>query len=138
MMERIKQLMDGLTEKERKVLHELQVEKNPIEVYDEKTGRSKVVIVPESKLIITEVTENEYRKINDILKVEEALTRVQEKKTRLLTLKHSIEVTNKAEKEQELKIEKLKAEIAKLNGDKGNENDAPQFIDDIGCAANED
>ena len=95
MMERIRRLMDGLTEKERKVLHELQTQKNPVEVYDEKTASSKVVMVPETKLVITEITETEYRAIDDILKLEEALTRVQDKKTRQLALKHSIESANK-------------------------------------------
>jgi len=95
MMERIRRLMDGLTEKERKVLHELQTQKNPVEVYDEKTASSKVVMVPETKLVVTEITEIECRTIDDILKVEEALTRVQDKKTRQLALKHSIESANK-------------------------------------------
>ncbi|VBB05580.1 phage terminase small subunit [Lucifera butyrica] len=95
MMERIRKRMDGLTEKQRKVLHELRVEKNPIEVYDEKTGQTKVVVIPEPKLVVTEITETECRAIDDILKLEEALTRVQEKKTRLIALKHSIETANK-------------------------------------------
>jgi hypothetical protein len=51
-------------------------------------------VVPESKLVVTEITETEYRTIDDILKIEEALTRVQEKKTRLMALKHTIESTN--------------------------------------------
>lgn len=117
MMERIKRLMEGLSEKERKVLQELHVEKNPIEVYDEKTGNTKVIHVPEPRMVITEITETETRRIDDIIKIEEALTRIQEKKTRLLTLKHTIEAANRASEEQLLKIEKLKAEISKLKGD---------------------
>ncbi len=95
MMERIRKLMDGLTEKERKVLSELQTQKTPVTLYDEKTGTSQVVMVPETKLVITEITETECRAIDDILKIEEALTRVQDKKTRQLALKHSIETVNK-------------------------------------------
>lgn len=53
----------------------------------------KVIMVPESKLVITEITEIEYRTIDDILKVEESLTQVQDKKSRATVLKHSIEVT---------------------------------------------
>jgi uncharacterized protein YjcR len=96
MMERIRRLMDGLSEKERKVLHELLTQKNPQEIYDEKTAQLKVVMVPESKLVVTEITETEIRIIDDILKIEEALTRVQEKKTRLMALKHTIESNDKS------------------------------------------
>ncbi|CQR73317.1 Phage terminase small subunit [Sporomusa ovata DSM 2662] len=107
MMERIQRLMDGLTEKERKILQELQIQKNPVEVYDEKTGTSKVVIIPEAKMVITEITEVECRKIDDILKVEQALTQVQEKKARLIMVKHKIvydnEVLNLRERELKLK-----------------------------------
>lgn len=91
MMERIKRLMDGLTEKERKVLYELQTHKKMVEVFDEQAGHVKIVPMPETKLVITEVTEIEARAIDDIVKLEEALTRVQEKKAKLLTLKHTIE-----------------------------------------------
>lgn len=126
MMERIKLLMDGLTEKGRKVLHELHVEKNPIEVHDEKTGRIKVVVVPEAKLVITEVTEIEYRIIDDILKVEEGLTRVQEKKTRAIALKHTIETS------RNIDMEKLKLSKARLLFDIENakgENKGNQHVD---------
>jgi len=39
-----------------------------------------------------------------------------------------------ATEEQQLRINKLKAEIAKLTGDTINAEDVPQFIDDIGAA----
>jgi uncharacterized protein YjcR len=95
MMERIRRIMDGLTEKERRVLQELQIQKHPMEVYDEKAGQIKVIAVPVPKMIVTEIRETEYRAIDDILKLEEALTRVQEKKTRQLALKHTIEMADK-------------------------------------------
>ena len=72
MMERIRDRMNGLSEKERKVLHELQTSKKPIEIYDEKTASSKVLILPETKLVVSEITEIERRQIDDILKLEEA------------------------------------------------------------------
>lgn len=124
MMERIRELMDGLTEKERKVLRELQTQKMPVTIYDEKTASSKVVMVPESKLVITEITETECRAIDDILKVEEALTRVQDKKTRAIALKHSIEIAESIELEK-LKISKarLLLDIEKAKGEnKGNQH----------------
>lgn len=131
MMERIRRLMGGLTEKERKVLRELQVHKNPIEVYDEKTASSKIVLVPETSLVVSEITETEYRCIDDILKIEEALTRVQEKKAKLLTLKHSIELANKDDEERMLNVEKLKAEINKLKGGTGDGTGGVKIVDDI-------
>ncbi len=130
MMARIQNLMNGLSEKERKVLHELVTTKIPVPIHDEKTATTKTVYVSKSDLTITEVTETEYRKIDDIIKLEEALTRVQDKKTRQLALKHSIESDKKNDAERLLKIEKLKAEIAKLKDDDDGEDDSgTNFID---------
>jgi len=63
------------------------------------------VIVPETKLVVTEVAEIEYRKFDDILKVEEALTRVQEKKARVLMNKHKIAYDNAVLKLRERELE---------------------------------
>ncbi len=118
MMERIRRLMDGLNEKERKVLHELQTQKNPVTFYDEKSGSSKVLMVPETKLVVTEITETECRLIDDILKLEEALTRVQDKKTKAIALKHSIEVTGSIELEKlQLSKARLLLDIEKAKGE---------------------
>lgn len=73
--------MDGLTEKERKVLQELVKEKIAIPVTHEVTGETKIITVNQPKMMVTEITETEYRAIDDILKLEEALTRIQDKKT---------------------------------------------------------
>lgn len=96
MMERIKKVTDGLTEKEKKVLQELVKEKVAVPITHEATGETKIVKIDQTKMIVTEITETEYRKIDDILKLEEALTRVQDKKTRQLALKHTIESADKA------------------------------------------
>lgn len=124
MMERIRRLMDGLSEKERKVLQELQIQKKPMEVYSEKDGTSKVLMIPEANMVVTEITETEYRTIDDILKVEEALTRVQDKKTRAIALKHSIEVSRSIELEKlNLNKARLLLDIEKAKGEsKGNEH----------------
>jgi len=108
MMERIKKIASGLTEKQRKVLQELVKEKVAVPVTHEVTGETKIVTVDQAKMVVTEITETEYRVIDDILKLEEALTRVQEKKTRLLALKHSIEVS------ESIEVEKLKISKARL------------------------
>ena len=124
MMERIHSLMAGLSEKERKVLQELQIQKKPMEVYSEKDGTSKVLMIPEANMVVTEITETEYRTIDDILKVEEALTRVQDKKTRAIALKHSIEVTRSIELEKlNLSKARLLFDIEKAKGEsKGNQH----------------
>ena len=126
MMERIRRLMEGLTEKERKVLQELHTSKKMVEVFDEQAGIYKIVPIPETKMVVTEITETECRAIDDILKIEEALTRVQDKKTRAIALKHSIEVTESIELEK-LKISKarLLLEIEKAKG----ENKENQHVD---------
>jgi uncharacterized protein YjcR len=133
MMERIKKRMDGLSEKGRRVLKELQVSKNPVQLYDDRTGETKTIIIPEAKLVETEITETEYRSIDDILSIEESLTRVQEKKAKALVLKHDIEIENidLTTKKQLLEIERMQAEIAKLKGIKGSETNKVQIIDDI-------
>jgi uncharacterized protein YjcR len=81
-------------------------------------------MIPETKMVVTEITETEYRTIDDILKVEEALTRVQDKKTRAIALKHSIEVSRSIEIEK-LNVSKARLlfDIEKAKGEsKGNEH----------------
>lgn len=97
MMERIKKLMDGLTEKERRILSELREEKQAVDVYDEKTAETKTVMVPVPKMVVTNISETQSRAIDDILRVEEGLTRVQQQKARYIALKHTIETDAKAE-----------------------------------------
>ncbi|WLR50043.1 phage terminase small subunit [Bacillus tianshenii] len=91
MLKRIQDLMNGLTEKQKRVLQERKAVKEPVEVVDEKTGDKKVVPRVKEQLVITEVEETEYRVIDDILRIEEALTRVQDKKLKAIKLKHEME-----------------------------------------------
>nr|WP_092074957.1 phage terminase small subunit-related protein [Dendrosporobacter quercicolus]NSL49584.1 terminase [Dendrosporobacter quercicolus DSM 1736]SDN23705.1 Uncharacterized protein YjcR [Dendrosporobacter quercicolus] len=91
MMERIKKLMDGLTEKERRILSELREEKQEVELYDEKTASTKTVLVPVPKMVVTNIAETQSRAIDDILRIEDGLTRVQQQKARYIALKHTIE-----------------------------------------------
>ena len=91
MMERIRKLMDGLTEKQRRIVQERQVTKESVTINDDQTGETRTVMVPVPSLVVKSIEETECRKIEDILRLEDALTRVQEKKIRLLALKHSLE-----------------------------------------------
>jgi uncharacterized protein YjcR len=91
MMERIAKLMAGLTEKELRVLSELRDEKELVKIYDPKTDAPKHIWIKMPKMMITEISETTVRLIDDILKVEDALTRVQQQKARFIALKHDIE-----------------------------------------------
>ncbi|MBG9943914.1 phage terminase small subunit [Brevibacillus formosus] len=87
MMLRIRKLTEGLTEKQRRVLQERLTIKDPVQIHDEKSGVTKTFIRSRDELITTEIEETEYRPIEDILSLEEALTRVQDKKLKAIQLK---------------------------------------------------
>lgn len=88
MMLRIRNLHGGLTEKQRRILQERRKIPKAIAVKDAATGESKTVVRQEYDLVTTEVEETEMRPINDILSIEEALTRIQDKMLKALDLKH--------------------------------------------------
>ncbi|MGG3873249.1 phage terminase small subunit-related protein [Brevibacillus laterosporus] len=87
MMLRIRNLKEGLTEKQRRVLQQRVTTKEPVQIHDEKSGVSKTVVLSRNELVTTEIEETEYRAIEDILSLEEALTRVQDKKLKAIQLK---------------------------------------------------
>ena len=114
---RIQQLIDGLTEKEIKILSQRQNKGEIIQVYRDDGGpyyqhRDKY------EMIVAEMTETEFRKIDDIIKQEQILLSVQERKAKQLQLKHKLEVDRKRLalliEEQKLRIEKLKIDKASL------------------------
>lgn len=96
MLGRIQNILDGLSEKERKVLQELQTVKKPVEIRDPFTDEKRLEVLPLTEMVVTSIEEKQLRKIDDILRIEEALTRVQDKKTRLLGLKHTMQAAEKA------------------------------------------
>lgn len=87
MLLRIRDLNAGLTDKQRRILQKRATIKDPIQVHDEKTGVTKTVVLTREELVTAEIEETEYRAIEDILAVEEALTRVQDKKLKAIQLK---------------------------------------------------
>jgi uncharacterized protein YjcR len=119
MMKRIQDLKNGLTEKERRVLQERKTKKEPIQVYDEIKGEIKVVVVSRDELVVTEVEETQFRAIDDIIRLEEALTRVQDKLIKAIDLKHRLIQKGLDSEEHRLRIEKLKADIEKVRGEEG-------------------
>ncbi|RWZ59881.1 terminase [Halobacillus fulvus] len=111
MLIRIEEAKRNLGQKEKRILQELQLVKDPIEVHDEKTGKMKIVTRNKKELVTTEVEETEYRKIDDIIKIEEALTRIQSQKVKALKLKH--EVIDQFEHKKALDEEKIAMQKAK-------------------------
>ncbi|GGH17239.1 phage terminase small subunit-related protein [Paenibacillus segetis] len=109
MLQRIGMLMNGLTEKQRRVLSELRGIKDVMTVHDEKTGVTKTIPVTRTEMVESQIEETEYRTIDDIIKLEEALTRVQNQKIKTIKLKYEI-----AGPEQQARIDKLRGEAKKL------------------------
>ena len=123
MMKRIQDLKNGLTEKQRRVLQERKTTKEPIQVYDEKSGETKVITRSRDELVITEIEETEFRVIEDILRIEDALTRVQDKMIKAIELKHRLLQKGLGSEEYRLQIEKLKAEIGSIQKPEGEETE---------------
>ncbi|RJG26695.1 phage terminase small subunit [Paenibacillus thiaminolyticus] len=116
MLKRIGRLMDGLTEKQRRVLSELKATKDVLTVHDEKTGVTRTVPITRTEMVESEIEETEYRAIDDIIKLEEALTRVQDKKLK------AIELMNKLiaiDEEKQVRTAILQIELQKLQGAEG-------------------
>ena len=115
---RIQQLIDGLTEKEIKILSQRQNKGEIIQVYRD-DGDPYYQHRDKYEMIVAEMTETEFRKIDDIMKQEQILLSVQEKKAKQLQLKHKLEIDRKrlalVIEEQKLRIEKLKIEVDKQN-----------------------
>lgn len=89
MMRRIQDLIDGLSEKQRRIFQERQITKEQVQYNNDVTGETKSIVIAVPSLVVKSIDETEFRKIDDILKLEDALTRVQDKKIRLLALKHN-------------------------------------------------
>lgn len=118
MMKRVRDLEDGLTEKERRVLQELKNSKD-IHVI-EKDGVQVHVPVPTSALVVTQIEETEYRKIDDILKIEEALTRVTHQLVKAIKQKHDMD---KAYDKHPLELDLLEANIDRIRAETDNLED---------------
>lgn len=121
MMKRIKNVENGLSEKQRRVLKQLRKVKEAASTYDEETGETKTVPIVKERLVTVEVDETDFRAIDDILSIEDALTRITKQLVQALKQKHDIE---KSYSEQEsrlellqLKSEKIKADIAKVRSE---------------------
>ncbi|MEK4195997.1 phage terminase small subunit-related protein [Paenibacillus sp. FSL L8-0323] len=132
MMHRIKSLMDGLSETERSVLYEMKAIKEVAEIHDEKTGITKKIPHNRNEMMESKIEEKGFRKIDDIVKLEEALTRIQDKKIRAIELKNRL-----TDDEKRIRIETMEYELQMLRGGGGKEDfEDDGFIDALkGMAA---
>lgn len=117
MMQRIKSLMDGLTETERNVFYELKAIKEVAEIHDEKTGITKKIPHSRNEMMESKIEEKGFRKLDDIVKLEEALTRIQDKKIRAIELKNRL-----TDDEKRIRIETMEYELQMLRGGGGKED----------------
>lgn len=116
MLQRIKRLTDGLSESQKRVLQQLKSIKDVIEVHDEKSGTMKKVPTVRNEMVEAEIEETTYRVIDDILKLEEALTRVQDKKLKAIELMNRL-IT--VDEEKQVRTAILQIELQNLQGGAG-------------------
>lgn len=114
MMKRIKKVEEGLSQKQRRVLHQLRKVKEAASTVDDLTGETKTVPIVKERLVTIEVDETEFRQIDDILNIEEALTRITNQLVRAIKQKHDIE---KSVLEQQVKLEQMQLNIEKTKTD---------------------
>ncbi|TKI72632.1 terminase [Lysinibacillus mangiferihumi] len=131
MMKRIKAIEQGLTEKQRRELQQLR------KVKEAATGADgQTVTIAKERMVTVEVEETIFRKMDDILNLEEALTRVTSQLVRAIKQKHDIEKSNSEQqwklKQMKLHVKKTKVEIENLKG-----GDKNQSAEDWVAALNE-
>ena len=124
MMKRIQQAEAGLNDEEIERLQQLRKIKTPIE----KDGR-KLEIKREVMQDI-QISRKTYRKIDDILSIEDSLTRISNQLSRAIKQLSELSVQGKRAALMTAQAEKLNAEIRELNGDE-DESESTVIIDDI-------
>jgi len=131
MMKRIADAEAGLNERELEKLYELRGRKTLVE--SKKSGQKIQVEVPD--LVLTEMKEHSFRKIEDVLSIEEALTRVSAQLQRAVKQMNEILLNENRRTLFDRQSEKLDVEIRRLkiqNGDMTPEEIADDgFIDAI-------
>ncbi|MCY8420282.1 phage terminase small subunit [Bacillus inaquosorum] len=101
MMMRIMQFENGLNETQRRVLQQLRKVKDIVPTKDQKTGEVKHQALLNERLVVTEIEEVSEPSIDKILRLEEAMTRVTDKRLKAIRQKHDM---TRSMDEQELKL----------------------------------
>ncbi len=106
------------------MLYELKAIKEAMTVHDEKSGVTKTIPITRIELVESQIEEKSFRKVDDIIKFEEALIRVQDKKIKAIELKAHL-----LDEERQVRIEKLKFELQMLRGGKVDDTKDDGFIE---------
>ncbi|MEC3653386.1 phage terminase small subunit [Bacillus subtilis] len=101
MMQRISRIENGLNETQRRVLQQLRKVKDIVPTKDQKTGLVRHQALMNERLVVTEIEEVSEPSIDKILRLEEAMTRVTDK--RLKAIRQKYEMIRSMD-EQELKL----------------------------------
>jgi phage terminase small subunit len=125
MMKRIADAEAGLNERELEKLYELRGRKTIVE--SKKSGQRIQVEVPD--LVLTEMKEHSFRKIEDVLSIEEALTRVSAQLQRAVKQLNEIAMNENRKTLFDRQSEKLDVEIKRLKIQMG-DLDSEEMEDD--------
>lgn len=108
MLKRLKQAENGLDDNEKNILYELRGRKTLIEA----EGK-KIPVDIDEQLTQTEIQERVTRKIDDVLRIEEALTRVSNLLTRTIKQYEDLEMVDSHVRKQmdEIKLRELEARV---------------------------
>lgn len=121
MLKRIKEAEAGLNDEEVERLQQLRKVKEPSAI------DGKMVTVKREVLKDVQVTRKTFRKIDDILAIEEALTRISNQLTKAIKQQNALLASDAKLQLLKVQTEKVKASLDATNGDM----DMPVFIDDI-------
>lgn len=122
MLKRLKDAENGLNENEKTILYELRGRKTMIEA----KGK-KVPVDIDKELMKTEVQESTTRKIDDVLRIEDALTRVSSQLARAVKQYDESLLFGDKKLMLEQQVQKLKAEVEVLRGSKEGNEDATDW-----------
>lgn len=135
MMKRIQQAEAGLNDEEVERLQQLRKIKNPIEKNGKKLEIKREVMQD------VQVSRKAYRKIDDILSIEDALTRISNQLTKAIKQLNALateESRNKVYNNQANKLEveidmlKLKADLLRSDSEKSTEEKLDELLEKIG------
>ncbi|VUG07059.1 hypothetical protein PPOLYM_03467 [Paenibacillus polymyxa] len=125
-MHRIKQLESGLTDEEKKIKEELYQRKDKVPYTSQKTGKQINLSVQTEGMKVTEITTVVASKLDKILKQEDHLNKVRDKKIRVLAQIAAIEHERARLKlaSDRLELDRFKAQgYGGAEGDEGDEDD---------------